>query len=310
MNHFHSEDRKPRAFRNSNRNLSLALAGTFLALAALGRATEPVSPPLRVTGSLVIVGGGGMPNAVRDRFLQLAGGKKAHLVIIPTASYKADRPDLLKSWGYWRAQEVASVDFLHTRNRAVANNPAFVRPLTTATGVWLSGGDQSLLAAAYHGTLVERELQKVLDRGGVIGGTSAGASIMSSVMIVGGNPDAQLGTGFGLLPGVVIDQHFDNRHRLNRLLGVLQKYPQCLGIGIDEGTAVVVHGRAVSVLGDQHVSVCIHGANAKKSDEVRVLKAGDQLDLFALQHAPAPLGPKPPARTSPMPVNTRAALSP
>src|SRR5206468_722813 len=104
---------------------------------------------------------------------------------------------------------------------------------TEATAVWMGGGDQSRLAAAYRGTAVERELKNVLRRGGVIGGSSAGAAVMSSIMITGGNPEAQVDTGFGLLPGFVIDQHFHNRNRLARLRGVLAKNPEYLGLGID-----------------------------------------------------------------------------
>jgi cyanophycinase len=270
----------------------LLLAGTLVGFVSTARAADPVMPPMPpgVAGTLVIVGGGGMPVAIRDRFLELAGGKKARLVIIPTASDKADRPELLKGWGHWRSQDVASVTFLHTRSRDRANDPAFVKPLTEATGVWISGGDQSRLAAAYHDTAVERELQKLLARGGVIGGTSAGASVMSSIMIVGGNPQAQTGTGFGLLPDVVIDQHFENRHRLNRLQGVLSKYPKFLGLGIDEQTAVVIQGGAAWVLGDGHVLICVPGTGPQ-APAVRVLKSGDRVDLMALR----PGQPKKPA---------------
>ena len=97
-------------------------------------------------------------------------------MVIPTASNKADYPELLTSYSSWKAQKLASVTVLHTRSREQANNPAFVKPLTKASGVWISGGDQSRLMAAYHDTLVEKELQRLLARGGVIGGTSAGSA--------------------------------------------------------------------------------------------------------------------------------------
>src|SRR5262249_33890985 len=159
----------------------------------------------------------------------------------PTASELADRTRNYKSYAYWRDQGVGSVSMLNTLDPKKANDPVFIKPLTEATAAWLGGGDQTRLAGAYRGTAVERELRRLLDRGGVIGGTSAGASVMSSIMITGGNPQARIGTGFGLLPDVVIDQHFENRRRQNRLLGVLSQYPRCLGLGIDEQTAVVVH---------------------------------------------------------------------
>ena len=247
-------------------------------------------------GWLVIVGGGGLPDGVRNRFLELAGGKNARLVIIPTAHTKADRLETMASYAYWKAQQVASVTFLHTRKPAEANDPQFVKTLTEATGVWFPGGDQSMLVTPYRGSLVERELHRLLARGGVIGGTSAGASAMSRLMIVGGNPQAQVGAGFGLLPEVVIDQHFHNRNRLPRLLGILTKHPQYVGLGIDEETAVVVHSGLATVLGNANVRLCLPGAS-KNPAQVRVLKAGEQIDLGALLVAPAlAAAPSPPAK--------------
>jgi cyanophycinase len=262
-------------------------------------------------GSLVIVGGGApLPDAVRDRFLELAGGKNARLVVIPTASNKADQPQLLKTPQYWKAQHVASVVVLHTHSREQANDPAFVKPLTEATGVWLTGGVQSRLIDTYRGTLVERELRNVLARGGVIGGTSAGAAVMSPVMIVGGNPHAVVGSGFGFLSGVVVDQHFQNRHRLNRLLEVLGKFPQYPGLGIDERTAIVVTGHSVTVMGNGEVRACL-SAVAQQAASVQVHKPGDRFDLLelcrsALAHVPPAPGNGKPAS----PGLGRAAASP
>jgi cyanophycinase len=188
----------------------------------------------------------------------------------------------MASYAFWNAQKVASVTFLHTRKPAEANDPKFVKSLTEATGVWFPGGDQSMLVAPYRGSLVERELHRLLARGGVIGGTSAGASAMSRLMIVGGNPRAEVGAGFGLLPEVVIDQHFHNRNRLPRLLGILAEHPQYLGLGIDEETAVVVHSGLATVLGNANVRLCLPGAS-KNPARVRVLKAGEQIDVAALR---------------------------
>ena len=270
---------------------------TFLVLAAFsaGWPAEAKAGEVAVSGGwLVIVGGGVLPDTVRERFLELAGGKNARIVVIPTASGKADRVEALKGYAFWKAQKVASVVFLHTRRLLEANDPKFVKPLTEATGVWISGGDQSLLMAAYRGTAVERELRKLLDRGGVIGGTSAGAAVMSSVMIVGGNPLARVGQGFGLLPGVVVDQHFQNRNRLARLQGVLARHPHYLGLGIDEQTAAVVHGRLVTVMGNANVRLCVPAAGPRPA-RVQVLKAGERIDLEALGRATAAAGRTPPA---------------
>jgi cyanophycinase len=242
---------------------------------------EPVSP---IAGSLVLVGGGGLPDAIRERFLQLAGGKHARLVVIPTASSKADTPDQLKSYAFWKSQDVESCELLHTRKRDQANDPKFIRALREATAVWLSGGDQSKLVAAYRGTGVESALHDLLTRGGVIGGTSAGAAVMSSVMITGGNPAAEVDTGFGFLPGAVVDQHLTKRNRVPRLLGVLTTHPGYFGVGIDEQTAVVVQGRTMTVLGDAAVRICYSACGQQMAD-IQILKSGEHADLVSLSRA-------------------------
>jgi cyanophycinase len=255
----------------------------FMPVMAAEKVDAPATstPSKEVVGTLVIVGGGGMPDAIRDCFFELAGGRKGKLVVIPTASELEDATRVYHSYNYWKKQGLASVEMLNTLDRKRANDPDFIKPLTEATAVWLGGGDQSRLANAYRGTAVERELRRLLAHGGVIGGTSAGASVMSSIMITGGNPQARVGEGFGFLPDVVIDQHFQNRRRLQRLLGVLEKHPRCLGLGIDEATAVVVRGHSFTVVGKANVSVCLPSADNDK-DNVRVLKSGDAGDLVDL----------------------------
>lgn len=241
----------------------------------------PRAPNDDISGALVIVGGGGFPKDVRDCFVQLAGGKEGKLVVIPTASERANRTHRYPSLPYWQAQGLGSVSLLHTLDRKQADDPSFVKPLTEATAAWLDGGDQSRLANAYHDTAVERELRQLLVRGGVIGGTSAGASIMSEIMITGGNPKATVDKGFGFLSNVVIDQHFQNRKRQQRLLGVLADYPRCLGLGIDEQTAVVVKGHTFTVLGKANVSVCLPPADGDKGS-IKLLKCKEEGDLLQL----------------------------
>jgi cyanophycinase len=246
------------------------------------RAAEPASSG-ESSGALIIIGGRTLP-AFRDRFLELAGGKKARIVVIPTANAKADQGTMLATYLFFKSQDVKSVEIVHTRDRAKAGDHDFIKPLTEATGVWLMGGDQSRLTGVYHGTAVEKELKKVLARGGVVAGTSAGAAVMSALMITGGTDSASVGDGFGLISGVVVDQHFWNRRRLNRLLGVLAKHPECPGIGIDEETALVVQGQTATVMGNGNVRACLceHGTLPAS---IQVLKDGEKLDLAALTRA-------------------------
>ncbi len=153
------------------------------------------------------------------------------------------------------------IEVLHTRNRKVADLGAFVGPLREATGVWISGGHQWRLAEVYLDTRTHRELQALLDRGGVVGGNSAGASMLASFLVRGsrrGNdvvsePGSE--EGFGFLRNVAIDQHLLARARENDLLELLQTHPQLLGIGLDERAALVVVGDLAEVIGEERVAI-------------------------------------------------------
>lgn len=229
-------------------------------------------------GSLVIVGGGGMPAAVRDAFIAKAGGAAvARIVVIPTASAAAD--DVQEHAGFlrpWQAAGIAEVKLLHTRDPQQANTDDFVKPLLNATGIWFSGGDQSRLTKTYADTKVLDVIRKRYAEGAVIGGTSAGAAVVSEVMITGGRERARTAAGFGLLPGTVIDQHFTQRRREKRLASVLTDHPKHLGIGIDESTAVVVSGGVASVYGTGAVTFLTGG-----QAEAVTLHAGERYDLSA-----------------------------
>lgn len=249
---------------------------------------KPMTPPRidsdGIPGALVIGGGGLLPDDVLERFVELAGGKSGRLVLIPTASSDDGSKDHEKLRSSWTKHMPAVVEVLHTRSREEANQEAFVAPLRKATGVWFGGGQQSRIAEAYIGTAVERELQALLLRGGVVGGTSAGAAVQSRLMITGGNPIATTGVGFDLLPGAVIDQHFLQRNRKPRLLQVLKENPGHVGFGIDEGTALIVRHRHLEVLGKNRVTVCLAPSSSRPAREME-LAAGQKADLTALRRA-------------------------
>jgi len=272
---------------------SAGCAGVFAGEATRLRARIVASG---IEGALVICGGGALPDAVMNEFMRLAGAEKAHLVVIPTASQRADDADAEELLEPWRRRKPASLVWLHTRCRQEADTPTFVEPLRRATGVWFGGGAQSRIAEVYVGTAVERELYALLRRGGVIGGTSAGAAVMSRLMIARGNPTAELGVGFDFLPGAVIDQHFLRRNRKSRLVGVIEKHPHLVGYGIDEGTALIARGRRLRVLGESTVTVCLAASTTRPFKEI-VLEPGSTIDLTALRRAARArtLPPFPPA---------------
>lgn len=257
--------------------ISWTLAGTPEQLPTEVTTPATIDPEGIGQGKLIIQGGGSTPQALSDLFLKLSGGENTRLVIIPTASAEAEKPT---GWvERWKKLGISDITILHTRQRNKANEETFVNPLRRATAVWISGGDQRRLSETYAGTLVEKELQAVLKRGGVIWGTSAGAAIMSKLMIAGGTAQqADLARGLDLLPGVVIDQHFIARKREPRLLGVLKRHPSHVGIGIDEGTALIVLGRTISVLGDSTATILVQG-NSDQPLKRMVLKNQAVSDL-------------------------------
>uniref|UniRef100_A0A7C2NYC9 Cyanophycinase n=1 Tax=Schlesneria paludicola TaxID=360056 RepID=A0A7C2NYC9_9PLAN len=240
--------------------------------------TKPL-PQSDVRGSLVIVGGGVIPEPIVERFLELGGGLKTRLVVITTASSYASYPSNEWRLAYWYEQPVQAVHVLHTSDRAVADSDEFSAILDDATAVWFIGGNQLNVTNVYLGTKTEERLHALMRRGGVIGGTSAGAAIMSRVMIGGNTPDGpDLRAGFGFLPGVIIDQHFVKRNRQPRLFKALATNPGMVGVGIDEGTALVVHPAGIEVMGDSEVVLCLAGTSQTREITQR-FKSGENIDL-------------------------------
>ena len=243
-----------------------------------------IPPVIAAEGTVILHGGGEVSAAVRDRFFDLAGGKSARLLVIPTAD--PDTPDDDGRLQTWRARQPAAVSLLHAGSREQAEREEFSKPLKQATGVWISGGRQSVLAATFLRTPVERELSALLKRGGVIAGTSAGAAIQSRVMIVRG----EIREGFDLVPHAIIDQHFLARNRHERLWQVLSMHPQRFGIGVDENTAAIIRGDRLTVLGESTVTLCVpaFGNQPRRSEQ---FKSGATLDLKPWRSNAA--GPKP-----------------
>jgi cyanophycinase len=227
-------------------------------VAAVLLAQVSAGPP---KGSLVVVGGGKIGPAIVERFVSLAGGPDANLVLIPTAGEDKEL-DLRKLEATFAKQFGVKHDtVLHTRDRKQADSESFVAPLRQARGVWFGGGRQWRLVDSYLNTLTQRELEAVLERGGVIGGTSAGATIQGSYLVRGAREGNQImmakgyEEGFGYLKNVAVDQHLIRRRRENDLVGVIAAHPDLLGIGIDESTAIIVTGDHFEVIGDSQVGI-------------------------------------------------------
>ena len=253
----------PRTRREAVRSASLLLALTVASglgapSPALSQTADPAPAPVVGPGSgtVLVAGGGALTAEIWSRFVELAGGPEARIIVIPTAGTEDDYPQDWDGLGGLRDVGAGDVTILHTRDPETADTDAFAAPIREATGVWIPGGRQWRLVDAYLGTLVHDELFDVLERGGVVGGTSAGASILAS-FLVRGDPATnrivlsdEYREGFGLLRGAAVDQHLFARDRQDDLWRVLAVDPSLLGIGIDEGTALVVQGDQGEVIGE------------------------------------------------------------
>jgi len=235
-------------------------------------------------GALVIVGGAMQDTAIMERFIDLAGGKTAPIVIIPTAGGREGYDDYYLGARRWREMGVESVTVVHTKDRTEADSEAFVEPIRNARGVWFPGGRQWRLADSYLNTRTEDELHALLARGGVIGGSSAGATIQGSYLVRG---DTEANTimmgdheeGFALLKNVAIDQHLLARNRQFDLIPVIEAHPELLGIGIDEDTALVVRGDRAEVIGQSYVAIYDNRSTVADEGKFFLLRAGDAIDL-------------------------------
>jgi cyanophycinase len=239
-------------------------------------------------GTLVIVGGGRIEDPIIKKFIELAGGNDAPIIVIPTAagSEKYDEnsgdADIIRKLG------ATNVTVLHTADRNIANSDSFVVPLITAKGVWFGGGRQWRLVDAYKNTLTEKMLWRVIERGGVIGGTSAGATIQGSYLARGDTKNNQImmgdhQEGFGFLKNTAIDQHVMARNRQFDMFDILKHRSELLGIGIDENTAIIVHGNQFEVIGQSYVIVYDGTFWSREGSDLK--KLPDKSELFYFLHS-------------------------
>ncbi|RFU77674.1 hypothetical protein TARUN_4557 [Trichoderma arundinaceum] len=218
----------------------LAVAVAISALPT-DNSTKYVGPE---NGNLVIVGGGALDDSILQRFINLAGGNDSYIVVIPTAQGDPSYNQNAANAGDFRRLGSKSVTVLHTYDPETANTEEFVEPLLNATGVWFGGGRQWRLVDAYAGTLTEREIRAVLDGGGVIGGSSAGASIQGDFLARG---DTKSNT-------LIIGDHQQGFAQFD-MLNVLKYKPGILGISINENTAIQVSKNDAEVFGASYAII-------------------------------------------------------
>ncbi len=248
-------------------------------------------------GTLVIQGGGSAEGTgIDETFVNLAGGPDAKIIIIPTAGGNRGKDGKLivyeedKIVAPWKKLGLTNVHMLHTADPKVADTEAFAATLRDAKGVWFNGGRQWNCVDSYANTLTLREFRAVLTRGGVIGGSSAGATIQGDYLVRGAvagaqivmTPEPEHEHGFAFLRRSAIDQHINTRNRWDDIIPVIQKYPNLLGIGLSEGTAIVVTGDHFRVIGKWKVAIHDNTRLYQPWEKpYYILSAGDEYDMKA-----------------------------
>jgi cyanophycinase len=264
----------------------------------MARRLQPTS-----AGVVFVIGGAedkrGRSTVLR-RFVELCGGRQARIALVPTASSRGQ--DVVDDYDVlFRRLGAAEVVALRPETRVAAEDPALAARLDDATGVFMTGGNQLKLSAVIGGTAFAAAIHAAHLRGAAVGGTSAGASFVTEHMVAfgtdGTTPKQRMSTlaaGLGLLPGVIVDQHFAQRNRYGRLLSLVAHSPSLLGIGLDEDTAAEVHGgHTLEVVGKGAVFVIDGSAAVTNAHEARrsapllvsgavvhTLPAGSRFDLI------------------------------
>ncbi|GAW13385.1 hypothetical protein ANO14919_027690 [Xylariales sp. No.14919] len=247
----------------------------------MASAADPVVGPVK--GSLVVVGGGTLSDSIYQEVITRAKG--GPIIVIPTADEQPTYDQNAAGAATFRRLGASSVTVLHTYDPKVADTDAFIAPLLNASAVWFGGGRQWRLVDAYAGTKTEAAFQAVLDRGGVIGGSSAGASIQGSFLARGDTKTNQIlvgdhTVGFGYLRNVAIDQHLLVRGRIFDMFDILKVRPELLGFGCDENTALVVDGDDAHVIGASYCAIYDGGFWSREGSEEKNLPPKDQIFYF------------------------------
>jgi cyanophycinase len=232
------------------------IAFLFISIQLIAQSNKQMTtnPFFNAKGKLIIIGGGLIPDSLFTFFANYIGGKDQPIVYIPTATddeeFIQKKEHLIK----FTSRGFTNLYTIHTRNKKEADDPKNIALMRNAKGLFFGGGDQDLIAAAYGGTQLYEEFIALLNRGGVIMGTSAGATIMGSLLIGGDarNDLTKINSfkpAFSFMTHTAIDQHVLARNRQFDLIPVIQQYPNTLGVGLDESTAMIVEAGKFTILG-------------------------------------------------------------
>ncbi len=238
-------------------------------------------------GTLIIIGGGDT-EFIMEEFRKLAGGDSAKLVVIPTAlsdDFLEMDSSFFKIKDHYKNLGFNDISILHTKDSAKANDDKFIAPLKAATAIYFEGGRQWRIADGFLNTKAHKEMFKLLDRGGVIAGSSAGATIQGSYLARGDTRNNQImmgdhEVGLGFITNVAIDQHVLARNRQFDIFEILKNRPELLGIGIDEKTAIIVKGDTLEVMGKSYVLIYDKSFWSREGSKLKKLPEENELFYF------------------------------
>lgn len=239
-------------------------------------------------GTLIAIGGGGNDISLIKEFKKYAGGDTAKIVVIPTAlpdDYLLKDSSFLEIKHGFELAGFKDITILHTRDTVLANDEQFIAPLKTATGLFFTGGRQWRIADGFLNTRAHEAMFKLLDRGGVIAGSSAGATIQGSYLARGDTRNNQImmgdhETGLGFITNIAIDQHVLARNRQFDMFDILKNRPELLGVGIDENTAIVIQADTLEVIGKSYVLIYDKSFWSREGSDLKHLPKENELFYF------------------------------
>jgi cyanophycinase len=255
---------------------------------SLGTGPVKVGPP---HGTVIAVGGGAMGPRLYEAFIEAAGGPDALILDVPNNNIGEPTSAAPESSGEaLRKHGAHNVQVLFTQSREVADSDAFVAIIKQAKGIWFDGGRQFRVMEAYASTKTERAFSDVLERGGVIGGSSAGMAVLGDFLVRGAPSENNyiedypgFEKGLGYLRNTATDMHVVARERLPDLTSVTARYPRLLGISADEGTAWIVHGDVGRIIGSGKAFVYNRGGLTDPDVPYLTLYPGDTYNLYTRQ---------------------------
>ena len=237
---------------------------SFLLVLLFSQATFAQQEIFPYKGKLIIIGGGDILDTMYNLFAKEIGGKDQPIVYIPTATDDEPWIQAGQHLVKFTSRGFTNLTTVHTRDKQKANDPIFIDRIRKAKGVFIGGGDQANIAASFLGTDVHKELIALLNRGGIIMGTSAGATIMGEVMITGWEQrkaphvQHQYPAGLAFMKNTSIDQHVLVRNRQFDLIPMMESNSNLLGMALDEATAAYVQRDSIQVVGRSYMMIFDH----------------------------------------------------